>query len=153
EVGRITKRSDRDALKHLITVRKVTVRKPYGRYDTVKPALASLIGTINNEAGFLTDPTGNRRFLVCRLTAIDWRYARQIDPHQVWAEAVALYQSGEPGLPTPEETRLQQAINQTYLIEPLRSKSARTDRQNGQQPLPVTQLPLTPLPGKEPPMK
>ncbi|MCP5088885.1 MAG: hypothetical protein GY952_19030, partial [Rhodobacteraceae bacterium] len=30
EVGRITKRSDRDALKHLITVRKVTVRKPYG---------------------------------------------------------------------------------------------------------------------------
>lgn len=132
EVGRITRFSNRDALKHLLTVRTVTVRKPYGRYDTVKPALASLIGTINNEAGFLTDPTGNRRFLVCRLTAIDWAYAQKIDPHQVWAEAVALYQAGEPCLPTADETQLQNAINQEYLVQ---MPSLRRSKPKDQAPI------------------
>lgn len=125
ELGSVTRRSDRESLKHMISSRMVTVRKPYHRFDTIKPALASLIGTINNEAGFLTDPTGNRRFLVCRLTGIDWAYTHQIDPHQVWAEAVALYKAGEPCLPTAEETRLQNAINDEYMIQtpfPRRSK-------------------------------
>lgn len=43
----------------------------------------------------------------------------------VWAEAVALYKAGEPCLPTAEETRLQNAINDGYMIQtpfPRRSK-------------------------------
>ena len=72
EVGRTMRKSDREALKFLISKRTVTVRKPYGHYDTVKPALASFIGTVNNEAGLLSDPTGSRRFLVCRIEEIEW---------------------------------------------------------------------------------
>lgn len=131
ELGSVTRRSDRESLKHLISSRIVTVRKPYHRFDTIKPALASLIGTINNEAGFLTDPTGNRRFLVCRLTNIDWGYAQQVDPHQIWAEAVALYKTGEPCLPTADETRLQNAINDEYLVPML---SLRRSKPKGQAP-------------------
>lgn len=131
ELGSVTRRSDREALKHLITTRLVTVRKPYHRFDTIKPALASLIGTINNEAGFLTDPTGNRRFLVCRLTGIDWAYAQKIDPHQVWAEAVALYKAGEPCLPIADETRLQNAINDEYMVPML---SLRRSKPKDQTP-------------------
>ena len=131
ELGSVTRRSDREALKHLISSRIVTVRKPYHRFDTIKPALASLIGTINNEAGFLTDPTGNRRFLVCRLTGIDWAYTKKIDPHQVWAEAVTLYKAGEPCLPTAEETKLQNAINDEYMVPML---SLRRSKPKDQAP-------------------
>jgi hypothetical protein len=60
----------------------------------VAPDLASFIGTLNNEAGFLLDRTGNRRFLVCTLTAIDWGYGERVDVHQVWAQAAHLYHSG-----------------------------------------------------------
>lgn len=117
ELGATTRRADRDALKNFISTRIVTVRKPYGRYDTVKPALASLVGTVNNEAGFLSDPTGNRRFLVCRLSEINWQYTAMIDPHQVWAEAVHLYRQGERWQPNAQETKLQQLINDEYMIE------------------------------------
>ncbi len=121
ELGATTRRADREALKNFITVKTVTVRPPYGKNDMRKYAVASLVGTINNEAGFLTDPTGNRRFLSCNIQAINWDYAKQLDAHQVWAEAVAKFQQGKPWLPTRDEVKLQNVINDEYMVErPLR---------------------------------
>ncbi len=117
ELGENFRKGDREQIKNFVSTRVVTLRRPYGRYDIIKPALASLIGTLNNEAGFLTDPTGNRRFLTCQLTHLDWAYSRAIDIEQLWAEAVALYRQGEPTLPTPVEQRLQNAINADYMVE------------------------------------
>lgn len=117
ELGATTRRADREALKDFITKRTVTVRKAYGKYDTTKPALASLIGTINNEAGFLTDPTGNRRYLTCKLIGINWDYCKGIDPGKVWAQALALYRKGEPCRLIPKEAQLQRLINDGYMVE------------------------------------
>lgn len=118
ELGSTTRKADRESLKQIITMGMVEVRKPYNRADTKKPALASFIGTINSEGGgFLSDPTGNRRFIVCNLTAIDWAYADQIDVNQVWAEAVAAYHADESPRLTPEETVQSQAINAEYEID------------------------------------
>jgi hypothetical protein len=116
ELGAIIRRADREAMKNFITTQVVTVRRSYGKFDTIKPALASLIGTINNEAGFLTDPTGNRRFLICRLTGIDWRY-KELEPDQLWAQAVALYQEERSAALTAREAELQYQINLEYLVE------------------------------------
>ena len=104
ELGSTVRRADREALKFFISQQTVTIRKPYGRLDTVKPAMASLLGTVNNESGILADPTGNRRFLVCKVESIDWEYAK-LSPAQVWAEAYQLYQDGEPWQLTPEEIK------------------------------------------------
>jgi len=60
-----------------------------------KPPTASFIGTINNVAGFLADPTGNRRYRACTLKSIDWDYDKSINVNNVWAQAVALFLSGE----------------------------------------------------------
>jgi putative DNA primase/helicase len=79
-----------------------------------KPALASLIGTVNNDAGFLFDSTGNRRFMGVTLTAIDFAYATEVDVDQVWAEAVAAYRAGEPWRLTGPERDVQTALNETY---------------------------------------
>lgn len=115
ELDATTRKADRSALKSFITRRNVTERRSYGRHDETLPALASLIGTINTGGnGFLNDPTGNRRFAVVELENIDRAYSREIDKHQLWAEAYALYDSGEDWRLTPEEKALQREINEEY---------------------------------------
>jgi len=117
ELGATTRRADREALKGFLSLREVTVRRPYGRFDITKPAMASFIGTVNNEAGFLNDPTGNRRFMVATLKAIDWGYTKALTPEALWAQAAALYMDGEPWELTPEEAAQANEINEYYTIE------------------------------------
>lgn len=114
ELDATTKKSDRSALKDFISRQQVTIRRPYARFDTTRPALASLIGTINEEGpGFLNDPTGNTRFAVANLTAIDFGYAA-LDINQVWAEAYFAYQAGETWELNDTERQQQAVINSEY---------------------------------------
>lgn len=117
ELGSTTRKADREALKAFLSYEQVTVRVPYGHYDLVKPALASFIGTVNNETGILSDPTGNRRFMISHITNIDWRYSQDIDANQVWAQAKALYDSGETWRLIGNEKELANQINETYQVE------------------------------------
>jgi len=117
EFGNTTRKADREALKFFLTQKTVTVRKAYGRFDMVKPALANFIGTFNNETGVLNDPTGNRRFMIANLTRIDWSYSQTVDKHQVWAEANAAYLNGEPWDLTPDETTIANSVNERYEID------------------------------------
>jgi hypothetical protein len=117
EFGNTTRKADREALKNFITLHNVVERKPYGMFDMVKPALASFIGTFNNESGVLNDPTGNRRFMIVGLTGINWAYSTDIDPHQVWAEANAAYLAGESWNLTQDEVALANKINERYEMD------------------------------------
>jgi len=117
ELGSTTRRSDRESLKHFLTVEQQTVRAPYGHFDMTKPALASFIGTVNGEGGgLLDDPTGTRRFVVVELTSIDWSYA-DIDVNQVWAEAMAAYRAGEEWRLQDDERVLSRRINERYRVQ------------------------------------
>jgi len=117
EVGELegtTRKADRAALKDFITRREVTIRAPYGRNDIVRPASASLVGTINEDgAGFLNDPTGTRRFAVTKLHRINFTYSN-IPRDQLWAQVYALYLAGEPWELTGEEQAAQRAVNARY---------------------------------------
>jgi predicted P-loop ATPase len=116
ELDSTTKRAERSALKHFITMRNVGVRVPYGRYAINKTAVASMIGTINEDGtGFLNDPTGDRRFVVIHLDDIDWNYT-QIDIGQLWAELYAAYLSGETWELIPHEKEIQSEINKRHTI-------------------------------------
>ena len=116
ELDATTKRSERSALKHFISTKTVKVRVPYGQYDTEKPAAASMIGTINEDGtGFLHDPTGNRRFSVVHLDAIDFSYVN-IDRDQLWAEIYAAYLGGETWELTPYEQEIQAEINGNHMM-------------------------------------
>ncbi len=119
EVGELdatTRKADQSALKDFITKKEVTVRKAYGRFEITKPAMAALIGTLNNSTGFLTDDTGNRRFMITRLTKLDFRYDK-INVDQLWAQAMHLYRENEPWKLVGEERQLQNAINKRYEVE------------------------------------
>lgn len=117
ELGSTTRKADREALKQFLSLEKVTVRKSYGHFDTEKPPMANFIGTVNNEVGFLNDPTGSRRFMTCTITRMDWKYANDIDVNQVWAQAVALFNKGEPWNLTKEEIENSNLINKAYELE------------------------------------
>lgn len=95
ELGTTTRKADTEALKAFITLQHVRERKPYGKFEIIKPALSSFLGTINNQSGFLVDRSGNRRFLACTLESIDWAYSKEVDVNQVWAEAMAAYLRGK----------------------------------------------------------
>jgi len=115
ELGATTRKVDVENFKHFVTTREVTARPAYGRYDVRRPATASLIGTINNDAGFLNDPTGSRRFFVVTLTKIDWAYIK-IDPNQLWAEAVTAYRNGENWRLEDAEKEAQRLTNARYEV-------------------------------------
>lgn len=117
ELGATIRRSDREALKGFITLQDATVRPAWGRYALHKPAMASFIGTVNVEHGLLNDPTGHRRFRPVNVTSIDWAYAENVDPNQVWAQAYALYQKGETWRLTDEERQAHAEITALYEVE------------------------------------
>lgn len=118
ELDATTRKSDVAALKSFITRQTVIARKAYGHHDTVKPACASLFGSINPGAGFLADETGNRRFYVTTLDSIDWNYTK-IPVDQVWAQAVHLYRSGESYQLQPNEYQHQKDTNREHEVDTL----------------------------------
>ena len=82
-----------DALKTLITLPAVKVRRPYAPLFTHLPRRASFMASVN-ESGFLTDATGSRRFLPIYAQHIDIDAAQGLNIDQVWSEAHTLFQQG-----------------------------------------------------------
>lgn len=121
ELGATTRRADLEALKSFITKHFIFERPPYGRHPIYKPAVTSFIGTVNPDGvGFLNDPTGSTRFLVCEIESIDFDYfALRVD--DIWAEAWWYYRN----VPfcwqlSPEEMKLQAEVNAQFeMVLPL----------------------------------
>lgn len=94
ELGSTTKKADREALKSFLTTETFTERAAYGRFNQPYRAMASYIGTVNDESGFLNDPTGNRRFWTIGIESINYQYT-SLSVNDIWAEAMHAYQCGE----------------------------------------------------------
>ena len=104
ELGSTFKKADLDQLKAFITRSHDELRLPYDRGFSRYRRRTIFYGSVN-ENEFLTDPTGNRRFWVVRVNAIDWRH--KIDMQQVWAEVKArFFDTGEGWFLTSEERSL-----------------------------------------------
>ena len=117
ELGATARKADREGLKAFLTKVDVTFRTPYAHHPVTKPAACSFIGTINPEIGFLSDPTGHRRFLPVEIDSIDFSYLQKIDCQQLWAQFVALHRAGESAALTPEEKEMADAIRGNHEVE------------------------------------
>lgn len=80
-------------LKAMVTMKNVNEREAYGHYKEHRPHIASFCGTSNN-IHFLSDPTGNRRWLPFEVESIDDPYTHPVDYDEVYAQAYALWQEG-----------------------------------------------------------
>ena len=81
-------------LKAYTTQPKVKDRPFYGRHKMHLPRVASLCATGNNRT-FLTDQTGNRRWLPFFIESIDDPWTAQIPYEGMYAQALALIRGGE----------------------------------------------------------
>ena len=72
EIGQTVKAEKIDALKQFFTQNEDEYRAPFDIAVQKHPRRTSFLGTIN-ESDFLIDRTGERRYFVLPLTAIDWQ--------------------------------------------------------------------------------
>ena len=85
---------DLDQLKSLITVPDVNVRAPYGTTKERRLRLASYCAS-GNKLQFLTDQTGNRRFLPFYVTDIVSPFDHPIPHDEMYAEAMWLIEHAD----------------------------------------------------------
>ena len=98
-----------EAIKAFITSTKDVIRPKYARETVQRLRVCVFIGTTNNH-DFLTDATGNRRFLPveCNATVCNqWMFTAEADAYveQMWAEAVHEYKTEHPVLVLREDLR------------------------------------------------
>jgi predicted P-loop ATPase len=89
------KKADVDNLKAMLSRPTDSARLAYGRQKQDRPRRFIMFGTVNHGAnGYLKDGTGNRRFWICPVGAIDVDAIKR-DRDQLWAEAVHRHRAGE----------------------------------------------------------
>ena len=87
------RKADARALKAFVSSPTDSYRPAYGRNSIDVPRTAVFIGT-TNDAEFLVDATGSRRFWVVEVGQCDPE-ALERDRAQLWAEALEAYRGGE----------------------------------------------------------
>lgn len=101
------KHSDLSSMKRFMTAQSDKFRRPYERRPEIFPRQCIFAGT-TNDAFFLEDLTGNRRFLpievgVNRPTKSIFDDEFLEDARQAWAEILTLYKAGNVKLTLPRE--------------------------------------------------
>ncbi|MBQ6200300.1 MAG: hypothetical protein IJK50_02550 [Prevotella sp.] len=97
EIEEIDAFKDRDnaELKSLSTKITLKIRRPYDKFVMAKHRLAALCATGNQER-FLTDETGNRRWLCFRVSSVDNPRKWEFDYEQLYAQLRDEYYDGFP---------------------------------------------------------
>jgi predicted P-loop ATPase len=85
--------SELNQLKAAVTMPTIDERPAYGHYAEHRKHIASFCGTGNN-VEFLSDPTGNRRWLPFEVDSILSPRDHPFDYEAVYAQAYALYRQG-----------------------------------------------------------
>ena len=85
--------SELNQLKAAVTMPSIDERAAYAHYHEHRPHIASFCGTGNN-LQFLSDPTGNRRWLPFEVESITSPREVPFDYEGIYAQAYALYKQG-----------------------------------------------------------
>jgi len=88
ELDGIFRKADIAHMKSFISREIDSIRSPYERKATIRPRMTSFCASVN-EAEFLNDPSGSRRFWPVSVNDIDWGY--QVDLEGIWSEAYRLW--------------------------------------------------------------
>ncbi|MBP1561903.1 MAG: virulence-associated protein E [Oscillospiraceae bacterium] len=119
EVGELNglNRAETNAVKQFLSKVEDIFREPYGRRTGVYPRRCVFFGT-TNEAEFLRDKTGNRRFwpIDCGVKGPTKNVFRDLPSEvpQIWAEALIAWRLGEPLYLTGEVLKVAEATQEKH---------------------------------------
>lgn len=115
EFERVTSQRGADEIKSFLSSTTDRYRPPYGRALITVPRTCVIVGSTNQQT-FLDDDTGDRRFWCVRVGVIDLALAATWRD-QLWAEAVAALDAGEPWHLTAEEDTARAAASAQHRVE------------------------------------
>ena len=93
EIDATFRKSDIAELKAFLSNTYDQVRLPYDRTASKYKRRTSFCASVN-ETSFLVDMTGNRRFLILPLLAINFIKVEEIDFFQLWGQIAIMYKNG-----------------------------------------------------------
>lgn len=100
-------------LKAAVTMKSTNERAAYARFHETRKHIASFCGTGNN-AQFLTDPTGNRRWLPFEVVSIRSPREHPFNYTGIFSQMLALLRSGFHYWFSKEELKIQAAHNKFF---------------------------------------
>ena len=123
ELQAMKRAKDVESIKAFITSRVDNYRPPYGRRTEQRPRMCVLAGTTNSH-NFLTDTTGNRRFLPIECVAANRAYIMHEDEAktqaeivQAWGEAYDAVKRGDYNLVLPTQLEKMAIDKQEEYVE------------------------------------
>lgn len=114
ELGGTFARSDNNKLKAFISRDSDTFRSPYGRCANTYPRRTAFFASIN-EGEYLTDSTGNRRFISMPVKSMDYEHSVNMD--KVWSEVQYLEEIGQIHYLTLDEIKQNEKYNSAFRIK------------------------------------
>lgn len=117
--------SELNQLKAMVTLKTVNERASYGRNKERRPHIASFCGTGNNPR-FLSDPTGNRRWIAVEVQEIDDPHTNPIPYEGLYSQALALFEQGFRYWFDSHETELLNNQNEAFEASNLEEELIRT---------------------------
>jgi len=141
ELGAFHK-SDITYLKGLITQKTHDIRLPYGKTNTKIKRQSSFCGS-GNQSAFLSDLTGNRRFLVFDIQGIDLTALQKVNISDVWSEALHLYKAGFRYWLDQDEVKEINARNEMFMIQSIEEEKLLERFKNPYNELPYDMLTTT----------
>lgn len=113
EIGELESSFKKDIarLKGFLTTDADRVRRPYDRRESEYPRRTVFMATVN-DPNFLTDTTGNTRWWVIPVEALNFRH--EIDMQQVFAQLAADLDSGAEWWLATEEEAMLEALNKRH---------------------------------------
>ena len=107
-------KADIAKLKSYFSIGDFQERKNFDIFDEAYTRIGSFFGS-TNRTDFLTDETGNVRWLCMEIDGIDFAYKQNVDIDKVWAQAYYLLVNGYPYQMTKDEISYSEKINSKFL--------------------------------------
>lgn len=101
---------DFNAIKSIITIDKINNRKKYARFETSRPRIANIVGSVNQERIFIDSE--NRRYLCFKVVTLD--YLHKIDMDGLWAQIHHEYKQGARHYFSSEQINTINQINDQF---------------------------------------
>jgi putative DNA primase/helicase len=115
--GHSLRKAEQETLKEFLTRTHDTYRVPFDR-GVVRRPRHCVIWSTTNDRTFLSNQEGNRRFLIVNCQdRVDFDAVTDEYVDQLWAEAVVLYQAGEPLFLEESEALLSKRVQNWYTEE------------------------------------